>query len=156
MLRDIHFRAGRYTWGEATLCRFLFVQKFSCGRNDAVVLLIWGPILSPWLGDTVGYGDELCCRTGPSAYVAWKAGSTTRRHIAGFIPQSETKNTAILELKTRARMVRVESYVLITYFEDMAIVYLWYIKTVNVERRVMIHAEICILYSIAKQQIVTV
>ncbi len=34
----------------------------------------WGPILSPWLGDEAGYG----C-TGPPAYVAWRAGTTTRR-----------------------------------------------------------------------------
>ncbi len=33
------------------------------------------------------------CRTGSPAYVAWRAGTTVRRH-AGFIPQSGTRNTA--------------------------------------------------------------
>jgi hypothetical protein len=57
------------------------------------------------------------CPTGQTAYVAWRAESTTRRHIAGFIPQSGFKNTATkLIVEYVGRWGMVDAIPLCNYF----------------------------------------
>jgi hypothetical protein len=55
-----------------------------------------GPILSPCLGDEAAMAMASGWRTGHSAYIAWRAGTTAQPTIAGFIHQSGTKNTVIV------------------------------------------------------------
>ncbi len=60
----------------------------------------WGPILSPWLGDEVGY-DIGTCRPTYVPTVAWGTSATTWRHNRLFIPWSGTKNTATVQADRR-------------------------------------------------------
>ncbi len=46
---------------------------------------ICSQILSPWLGDKVDYGIGMSY-TGPPAYVAWRAGTTTLCHKSTLSP----------------------------------------------------------------------
>jgi hypothetical protein len=60
--------------------------------SEGVSLRSRGPILSPWLGNKAGYGIVLSYR--PASQCRLHGGVVRQTNaIAGFIPQSEVKNT---------------------------------------------------------------